>query len=46
MSGDVYVTFGGDTGELEAAMAKANAEVRALARELGAARQRCATRRG
>ena len=35
MSGDVYVTFGGDTGELEAAMAKVNAEVRALSRELG-----------
>jgi GH24 family phage-related lysozyme (muramidase) len=36
MSGDVYVTFGADTGALEAAMAKANAEVRALTRELSA----------
>jgi GH24 family phage-related lysozyme (muramidase) len=34
MSGDVYISFGADTGELEAAMAKANAEVKALAREL------------
>jgi len=34
MAGDVYVTFGADTGALEAAMAKANAEVRGLGREL------------
>ena len=34
MAGDVYISFGADTGELEAAMAKANAEVRALGREL------------
>ncbi len=34
MAGDVYISFGADTGELEAAMAKANAEVKALGREL------------
>ena len=34
MSGDLYVSFGADTGELEAAFAKASAEVRGLAREL------------
>ena len=36
MSGDLYVSFGADTGELEAAFAKASAEVRGLARELSA----------
>ncbi len=36
MSGDVYFSFGADTGKLEAAMASAKAEVRALGRELAA----------
>ncbi len=34
MSGDIYVSFGAETGELEAAMARSKAEVAALAREL------------
>ena len=36
MSGDVYVSFGADTGELEAAFALAKAKSNALSREMAA----------
>ena len=36
MAGDIYVSFGAETGELEAAMARSKAEVQALGRELAA----------
>ena len=47
MSGDIFVTFGGDTGELEASLATAKAavnafssEIRDLAKQMQAARKR------
>ena len=36
MAGDIYISFGAETGELEAAMAKTKAEVAALGRALTA----------
>jgi hypothetical protein len=46
MAGDVYVSFGADTGELEGAFARARADARGLTSEINSLARETRARRG